>query len=44
MRKMGGLVQRHMENILAFCRYRITNSVAEGLNNKNMAIKRNACG
>ena len=40
MRKVGRLIQRHLENILTFCRYRITNGVAEGLNNKIMAIKR----
>jgi len=30
MRKVGGLIQRHLENILTFCRHRITNDVAEG--------------
>lgn len=44
MRKVGGLIQRHLENILTFCRHRITNGVAEGLNSKIMAIKRKACG
>ncbi len=44
MQKVGGLIQRHLENILTFCRHRITNGVAEGLNSKIMAIKRNACG
>ena len=44
MRKVGGLIQRHLENILTFCRHRITNGVAEGLNSKIMAIKRRACG
>jgi len=44
MRKLGGLVQRHLENILTFCRYRITSRVAEGLNIKIMAFKRKACG
>ena len=44
MRKAGGLIQRHQENILTFCRHRITNGVAEGLNSKIMAIKRKACG
>uniref|UniRef100_UPI00262AC928 transposase n=1 Tax=Solidesulfovibrio sp. TaxID=2910990 RepID=UPI00262AC928 len=27
-----------------FCRHRITNGAAEGLNSKIMAIKRRACG
>lgn len=40
MRKVGGLIQRHLENILTFCRHRITNGVAEGLNSKIMAVKR----
>lgn len=44
MRKVGGLIQRHLENILAFCRLRLTNGVAEGLNSKIMDIKRKACG
>jgi len=34
----------YLENILTFCRHRITNGVAEGLNSKIMAIKRKACG
>jgi transposase len=44
MQKVGGLIQRHLENILTFCHHRITNGVAEGLNSKIMAIKRKACG
>ena len=44
MRKVGEMIQRHLENILTFCRHRITNGVAEGLNSKIMAIKRKACG
>lgn len=31
-------------SILTFCRHRITNGVAEGLNSKVMFIKRKACG
>ncbi|WP_243438976.1 transposase [Fundidesulfovibrio soli] len=38
MQKVGGLIQRQLENILTFCRHRITNGVAEGLNSKIMAI------
>ena len=44
MRKVGEMIQRHLENLLTFCRHRITNGVAEGLNSKIMAIKRKACG
>lgn len=44
MQKVAGLIQRHLENILTFCRHRITNGVAEGLNSKIMAIRRKACG
>ncbi|EFL49694.1 transposase IS204/IS1001/IS1096/IS1165 family protein [Solidesulfovibrio fructosivorans JJ]] len=40
MRNVG----RHLDNILTFCRHRITNGVVEGLNSKIMAIKRRACG
>ncbi len=34
----------HMDNIATFCRHRVTNAVAEGLNSKIMSIKRRACG
>ncbi|WP_246299136.1 transposase [Desulfolutivibrio sulfodismutans] len=44
MREAGGLIHRHMKYILAFCRHRIANGVAEGLNSKIMAFKRKACG
>ena len=44
MRKVGEMIQRHLENILTFCRHRITNGLAEGLNSKIMAIKWKACG
>jgi len=44
MCKVGEMIQRHLENILTFCRHRITNGVAERLNSKIMAIKRKACG
>jgi transposase len=32
MRKVGEMISRHMDNILTFCRHRITNGTAEGLN------------
>ena len=44
MRKVGEMLFRHLDNILTFCRHRITNGAAEGLNSKIMAIKRRACG
>jgi transposase len=44
IRKVAYTLKRHLENILTFCRHRITMGVAEGLNSKIMAIKRRACG
>lgn len=44
IRKVGEMIQRHLENILTFCGHRITNGVAAGPNSKIMAIKRKACG
>lgn len=44
MRKVGEMLSRHLDNILTFCRHRITNSAAEGINSRIMAIKRRACG
>ena len=44
MRKVGEILSRHLDNIQTFCRHRITNGAAEGLNSKIMAIKRRACG
>jgi len=38
------LLKRHLHNILTYCKLRVTNAVAEGLNSKIMAIKRRACG
>jgi transposase len=38
------MIQTHLNNILTYCRHRVTNAVAEGLNSKIMAIKRRACG
>ncbi len=43
MCKDAGLIQRHLEDILTFCRHRITSGVAEGLKSKIMSIKRKAC-
>jgi len=44
MRKVAEMLSRHLDNILAFCRHRITNGAAEGLNSKIMALKRRARG
>lgn len=44
MKKVAATLHAHLDNIVTFCRHRITNAVAEGLNSKIMAIKRRACG
>jgi transposase len=44
IRQVANIFQRHVDNIISFCRHRVTNAVAEGLNSKIMAIKRRACG
>ena len=44
IRKVAQMLRSHLENILTYCRHRITNAVAEGLNSKIMSIKRRACG
>ncbi|MGX7950914.1 ISL3 family transposase [Oleidesulfovibrio alaskensis] len=44
MKKVAQTLRSHMDNIVTFCRHRITNGVAEGLNSKIMSIKRRACG
>jgi len=44
IRRVAGTLQRHLEGVLRYCRHRITNGVAEGLNSKIMTIKRKACG
>jgi len=41
---VAGLIRRHIENILTYCRHRITNAVSEGLNCKIQGIKKMACG
>jgi transposase len=38
------MIREHLDNILTFCRHRISNGVSEGLNSKIMSIKRKACG
>lgn len=44
MRKVAYMLKRRLDNIVTYCRLRITNAVAEGINSKLMAIKRRACG
>ncbi len=44
VREVAHLLKRHLHNILTYCKHRVTNAVAEGLNSKIMAIKRRACG
>ncbi|MHB1158069.1 MAG: ISL3 family transposase [Phycisphaerales bacterium] len=44
VKKAAMILQRHLANILTYCRHRITNGVAEGLNSRIMTIKRKACG
>jgi transposase len=44
MRQVAHMLKRRLDNILTYCRLRITNAVAEGINSKLMAIKRRACG
>jgi hypothetical protein len=34
------MIQTHRNNILTYCRHRVMNAIAEGLNSKIMAIKR----
>ena len=44
VREVAHLLKRHLHNILTYCKLRVTNAVAEGLNSKITAIKRRACG
>jgi transposase len=44
VRKVAAMIKKHLENVLTYCRHRVTNAVAEGLNSKIMTIKRRACG
>jgi transposase len=38
------MLKERLDNIVTFCKHRITNGLAEGINSKIMAIKRRACG
>jgi len=44
VKKVARMLHNHLQNVLTYCTHQITNSVAEGLNSKIMAIKRRACG
>lgn len=40
MKKVAGMLKRHLDGALRFVKHPITNGVAEGLNSKIMSIKR----
>lgn len=44
IKRVAATLQRHLDGVRRYCRHRITNGVAEGLNSKIMTIKRKACG
>lgn len=44
VKKVADMIKARLENVLSYCRHRITNGVAEGLNSKIMSIKRKCCG
>ncbi|MCA1606279.1 MAG: ISL3 family transposase [Acidobacteria bacterium] len=44
IKRAAATLRRHLAGVLRYCRHRITNGVAEGLNSKIMTIKRKACG
>ena len=44
VKKVADTIKSHAQQVLNFCRHRITNGVAEGLNSKIMTIKRKCCG
>lgn len=44
IKKVALTLKRHLDNILTYCKHRITNGTAEGLNSKIMSIKRKARG
>ena len=44
VKKAAMTIKNHLDNVLTYCKHRITNAVAEGLNSKIMSIKRRACG
>ena len=44
MKRVAKMLRDRLDNIVTYCKHRITQGVAEGLNSKIMAIKRYACG
>lgn len=44
IKKLAATLGDHLDNIVTYCKHRITNGVAEGLNSKIMTIKRLAAG
>lgn len=44
VKEVARMIQRRLENVVSYCRHRITNAVAEGLNSKIMSLKRRASG
>lgn len=42
--KVANMIKGHIKNVLTYCKHRITNAVAEGLNSKIQTIKQRACG
>jgi transposase len=44
VKKVAGMLKRHLDGVLRFVKHPITNGVAEGLNSKIMSIKRKASG
>jgi len=44
IKQLATTLNKHLDNILTYCKHRITNGIAEGLNSKIMTIKRLAAG
>jgi transposase len=44
MKKVARMIKTRLTHVVNYCRHRITNAVAEGLNSKIMSIKRRARG
>jgi len=44
VKKVALMIRNHLENIVTFCRHRITNAAAEGINSRIQAIKSRARG
>ena len=44
MLKVADMIKRHIDNIVTYCDYKITNGKAEAVNSKIMALKRKARG